>query len=59
MGAEDGGDCGRAGAVPVVIPRSVLARGVMPVGAAGGDDGEAFWAVEEVPAWLIDVLFRP
>ncbi len=52
VGAEDGGICGRAGAAPVVIPGSVLAR---------GDDG-AFWAVEdagEVAAWSVDELFRP
>ena len=61
-GAEGGGVCGRAGAAPVVIPWSVLARGVtsrMPGGAAGGEVCVVFWAVEEVPGWLIDELFRP
>ena len=61
-GAEAGGICGRAGAAPVVIPGSVLARGVtsrMPGGAAGGEICDVFWAVEDVPAWLIDELFRP
>jgi len=54
VGADDGGDCGRAGAAPVVIPGWVLARG-----AAGGDVCEVLWAVEDVPAWLIVELFRP
>ncbi len=52
----------RVGAAPVVIPWSVLARGAtsrMLGGAAGGDVCEVFWAVEEVPAWLIVELFRP
>ena len=62
VGAVAGGVCGRAGAAPVVMPGSVLARGVtsrMPGGAAGGDVCVVFWAVEDVPAWLIDELFRP
>ena len=62
VGAEAGGAAGVAGAAPVVTPGSVLARGVtsrMPGGAAGGDVCAVFCAVEDVPAWLIDELFRP
>jgi hypothetical protein len=59
-----GGVGGRAGAVPVVIPWSLLARGVtsrMP-GGAEGDDGPvccAVWAGGVVPAWLMLELFSP
>ena len=59
-GAGDGEVCGRTGAAPVVMPWSVLARGVtsrMPAGALGGDDC-VFCAVDDVPG-LIDVLFNP
>ena len=65
-----GGAFGSAGlgveeAAPVVMPGSLLARGVtsrMPGGVAGGDAGAAFWAVVAVGAvlaWLIDELFSP
>jgi hypothetical protein len=62
VGDAEGGWAGCAGAAPVVIPGSVLVRGVtsrMPGGAAGGDVCAVFWAVGDVPAWLIDELFRP
>ena len=61
-GAEAGGACGRAGAEPVVIPGSELARGVTsrgPVGAAGGEEFCAVDVVGDVPAWLMVELFRP
>ncbi len=57
------GGVGRLGAAPVVVPLSVLARGVtsrMP----GGADGLvglvcAVWLGGVVPAWFTLVLFRP
>ena len=69
---EPGGDAGGGvweGALPVVVPGPVLARGVtsrMPGGAAGGIVGAAFWAVvgagfwavEGVPVCCIDELFN-
>jgi hypothetical protein len=61
VGADDGGVCFCAGAAPVVIPGSVLARGVtsrMP-GGAGGDDCEVSCTVEAVPLRLNDELFSP
>ena len=72
VGIEDGAVCGCAVAAPVVIPGALLgvallARGAASrwaPGAAGVDvcavfRGAAFWAVEDVPARSIDVLFRP
>ena len=70
VGPDDGGFCGAAGAAPVVTPGPVLAWGVtsrMPGGGACGDGwfcavlcgGAVFCAVDDVPAWLIDELFRP
>jgi hypothetical protein len=53
---------GLLGAEPVVVPGLVLGRGVtsrMPEGAAGAAGCAVFCAVEDVPAWLIEVLFRP
>jgi hypothetical protein len=63
-GAVAGGIGGRAGAAPVVIPWSLLARGVtsrMPGGAAGGAGRVccAVWAGGVVPAWLMLELFSP
>jgi hypothetical protein len=55
-----GGVC--AGAAPVVWPGALLPRGVtsrIPGGAAGGDAGCAFCAVEVVLPVRIDELFNP
>ena len=62
LGAVEDGICGCAGAAPVVIPGSVLARGVtsrMPGGAAGGELCWVFCAVEVAPSWWTEELFRP
>ena len=62
VGAEAGGWAVATGAAPVVTPGAVLGRGVtsrMPAGAAGGETCVVFWAVDDVPAWLIVELFSP
>ena len=52
VGAIDGGDCGCAGAAPVVTPGPLLGCGVtsrMP-GGVGGGEACVFCAVDDVPA---------
>src|SRR4051812_19983447 len=66
VGALLGGCCGCAGAAPVVMPGSVLLRGVtsrIPAGAAGLFCA-VLWAagavaVDPVPAGFIEVLLSP